>query len=75
MDQKMTGASDGQKPEFFQNPGSGSNPGFDLNYSGSLFLELPGFFRFGSNPGSIPTWLQFMENHHLNFLNPKSLEN
>ena len=29
-------------------------PGFHLNYPGSLFCELPGFFRFGSNPGSIP---------------------
>ena len=28
--------SDGQKPEFFQNPVPGSNPGFDFNYS-SLF--------------------------------------
>ena len=34
---------------------SGSNLGFDLNYSGSLFLELPRFLQFGSNPGSIPS--------------------
>ena len=32
-------------------------PGFHLNYPGSLFCELPGFFRFGSNPGSIPTYV------------------
>ena len=30
-------------------------PGFHLNYPGLLFCELPGFFRFGSNPGSIPS--------------------
>ena len=29
------------------------NPGFDLNYPGSMFYELPGFFPVGSNPGSI----------------------
>ena len=26
-----------------------------MNYPGSLFLELPRFFWFGSTPGSIPT--------------------
>ena len=26
--------SDGGKPGFFQNPGSGSNPGFEMNYLG-----------------------------------------
>ena len=35
--------------------GSGSNPGFDLNYPGSKFWEKPGFSGSGSNPGSIPT--------------------
>ena len=29
-----TQASDGGKPDFFQNPGSGSNPGFNLKTPG-----------------------------------------
>ena len=31
------------------------NPGFDLNYPGSGFQGFPGYFRFGFNPGIIPT--------------------
>ena len=38
-----------KKPRFFQNPGSGSNPGFNLNYSG--------FFRFLLVPNKTTCYL------------------
>ena len=31
------------------------NPIFKENYSGSSFTGLPGYFRFGFNPGIIPS--------------------
>ena len=45
---------DEQKPEFFQNTGFGSNPGFDLNYLGFLdsywFLKM---YMFSSIYGNV----------------------